>query len=118
MTATNFKAVGEFTKYTLAMNAAGLIYTFEKLAPPETADQRTYAAVLLVAFLFALICGIVVFSALTSAQHDEETRGESSSKLVKYFGILHAALLVLAYIGLFVELARRFVVPIVVPVTT
>ena len=90
----DFKAIVDLVKYTLAICAAGFVYTLEKLTPAPTEIGRWFVLVLLAVFVVSSLFGILIFSSATSAMHDKN-REEGQKKVIKYASYGHLGLLAL-----------------------
>jgi hypothetical protein len=106
----NLSALVEFNKYTLAIAAAGLVYTIQTFVPAEGAATRWLVLGLLGVFLASLVCGALLFAACTRAMHGSSSPapapGSGASTpadppaLIEFLGTAHAGLLVVGLIAL------------------
>ena len=108
MSPVNFDSVSEFNKYTLALAAAAFAYALEKLFPAGSILARNWALGLLAFLLAATIFGILLFAAATAGKHAEAqqdaARIQKVAKSIRWLGITHATLLVIALVILGVML--------------
>ena len=97
----DFKATIDLVKYTLAVCAAGFVYTLEKLTPAATAFDRGFVLVLLLLFTASSAFGIWIFSSATAALHDpkrEDGQRDLIGGLAKFhLGFLAAGILLLGF---------------------
>ena len=95
----NFTGVIDFTKYTLALAAAGFLYTLESFVPAPTAAGRAVVLVLMMLFLLAALSGVFIFAVSTAAMHDPAREPDARVK-IKRLGIAHLALLTVGMVAL------------------
>lgn len=65
----NFGAAVELVKYTLALAAACLAYSIEKLVPVPAGTSKWFVLLILMLLFISTLAGILVFSAATAALH-------------------------------------------------
>ena len=115
MSPVNFDSVSEFNKYTLALAAAAFAYALEKLFPAGSILARNWALGLLAFLLAATIFGILLFAAATAGKHAEAqqdaARIQKVAKSIRWLGITHATLIVIALVILGVMLFQRILNP-------
>ena len=108
--AMNFEGVIDFTKYTLALAAAGLVYTFETFIPAPSAIGRFLALSVMLIFLIASIAGVFIFAVSTAALHDA-SRETAARKRIKILGVAHSVLLVVGMAALGGMLVPKILAP-------
>lgn len=94
----NYEAIVDFNKYTLALAAAGLVYTLEKFVPIKPPVTPILVVFLLALFLLAILLGVGVFATATSSLHGSEEGRTTRDRLISTLGVAHAATLALGTI--------------------
>ncbi len=103
----NWESLIEFNKYTVALAAAGFVYTLEKFVPMPTPEGRWFVLLVLSMFLMSLIFGILVFSTATTALSADEVKKKVAEERIPRYGIPHAVLLIVAMLAVGGMLIQR-----------
>ncbi len=85
----DYKAIIDFNKYTLALAAGGFAYVLKSYGKPEQVWIYWFVMVILILFLFSVICGILVASTATSRLNRIKEEQSNHDKLIRMFGITH-----------------------------
>lgn len=106
-----FEGLIDFNKYTLALAAAGVIFTLDTFVPAATSAMRWTVLVLLAMFLASATLGVLVFSVCTKALHGDAAAKQAAIDRLPGLGTAHATLLVLPLIGIGVLLVPHVLAP-------
>ena len=100
----DYKGVIDFNKYTLALAAGGLVYSFERL--PDFKSGFPIFVLLLLLFLFAiaLVLAVLVFAAATRSLHLPDERKGELDGVIGGLGTSHAIALFVAIVILSVTM--------------